>query len=167
MTITTVVTTVINVIITVAAGSWVLSGFGLWELSQVGIEEAPQEALDGRLGRAQGGIRGQARYLRRAQSGRAALRRVETFDGAGQPEESLQTLDVAAAVVHQLVFGHRPAAAVREEQEPLSWYQHQHANANANAAHINNNMLYTLRPFLGWRAGTRSVEVGIFPPEQH
>lgn len=137
-------------IITVAAGSCsrvtAFSGFWLWELSQVGIEEAPQKTLDGRLGRAQGGIHGEVRHLHRVQSGRAALRRVESFNGAGQPEESLQTLDVAATVVHQLVFGNRPAAAVREEQEPLSWYQH------AKAAHINNNMLYTLRPFFGWRA---------------
>lgn len=91
------------------------SGFWLWELSQVGIEEAPQESLDGWLGRAQGGIHGEVRHLHRVQSGRAALRRVETFDGAGQPEESLQTLDVAATVVHQLMFSHRTAAAVREE----------------------------------------------------
>lgn len=36
---------------------------------------------------------------------------MEALDGAGQPDESLETLDVSAAVVHQLVFGHSSAAA--------------------------------------------------------
>lgn len=147
-------------IITVAAVSCsrvtVFSVFWLWELSQVGIEEAPQETVDGRLGRAQGGIHGEVRHLHWVQSGRAALRRVETFNGAGQPEESLKTLDVAATVVHQLVFSHRPAAIVREEQEPLSWYQHQHSNA----AHLSNNILYTLRPIFGFGIDTLPGTLG-------
>lgn len=36
---------------------------------------------------------------------------MEALDGAGQPDEPLEALDVSAAVVHQLVFRNRTAAA--------------------------------------------------------
>lgn len=42
---------------------------------------------------------------------------VETFDGAGQPDESPETLDVTAAIMHQLVFSYRAATAGKREQE--------------------------------------------------
>lgn len=102
-----------------------ISGLWVCQLSQVGVKEVPQETLHRRLGRgAQGRIHGKVQHLRGVQGCRACLGGVEAFDGAGQPDQSLQALDVAAAVVHQLVLGHRSAAAGREERE-ASWYLHQ------------------------------------------
>lgn len=42
---------------------------------------------------------------------------METLDGTGQPDESFETLDVSAAVVHQLVFSHSSATAGRKKRE--------------------------------------------------
>ena len=92
------------------------SGVRVCQQSHVGAEEVSEETLDGRLG----GIVGQAQHLGGAGGRRARLSRVETLHGAGQPDQPLQTLDVAPAVVHELVLGHRSAAAARKE-EPLSW----------------------------------------------
>lgn len=93
----------------------VLLGLSVW---QVGIQEVSQEALHpGGLGasssRDQRWIQSQVQDLCGVESSRPSLGSVETLDGAGQPDESLQTLDVSAAVVHQLVLGHRSTAAGR------------------------------------------------------
>lgn len=53
---------------------------------------------------------------------------VETLDGAGQPDEPLETLDVSTAVVHQLVFSHSSATAETQRREwdrCFSPHQHQ------------------------------------------
>lgn len=42
---------------------------------------------------------------------------METLDGAGQPDEPLEALDVSAAVVHQLVFAHGSATAGGQRAE--------------------------------------------------
>lgn len=99
----------------------VSSGLHVGELRQVGVEEILEETPDGRLGRgAPGGAEGQVQHLGGVEGCGAGLGGVEALHGAGQPDQPLQALDVAAAVVHQLVLGHRPAAAVGKEQEPLS-----------------------------------------------
>lgn len=92
-------------------------GLSVWLLSQVGIKEVSQEALHpGGLGahssRDQRWIQRQVQDLCGAVRSRPSLGGVETLDGAGQPDESLETLDVSAAVVHQLVFGHSSATLV-------------------------------------------------------
>lgn len=92
-------------------------GISVWQLSQVRIKEVSQEALHpGGLGassrRDQRRIENQVQGLCGAESGRASLGGVETLDGAGQPDESLETLDGSAAVVHQLVFSHSSATLV-------------------------------------------------------
>lgn len=90
-----------------------LLGLSVLLLRQVGIKEVSQEALH------PGGLRVPSRIQSQAQDPRwvevigPGLGRVETLDGAGQPDESLETLNVSAAVVHQLVFGDGSAAAGR------------------------------------------------------
>lgn len=103
-------TSLLVVVVVVA----VSSGLRVGELRQVGVEEILEETPDGRLGRGApgGGAEGQVQHLGGVESrGGAGLGGVEALHGAGQPDEPLQALDVAAAVVHQLVLGHRPAAA--------------------------------------------------------
>lgn len=101
-------------------------GLPVWQLSQVGIKEVSQEALHpGGLGvpsrRDQRWIHSQVQDLCGVESSRPSLGSVETLDGARQPDESLETLNVSAAVVHQLVFSHRTATAGRwrSEQERI------------------------------------------------
>lgn len=94
----------------------------VWQLSQVWIKEVSQKALHpGGLGasssRDQRWIQSQVQGLCGVESGRASLGSVETLDGAGQPDESLETLDGSAAVVHQLVFSHSSATGGRQERE--------------------------------------------------
>lgn len=94
----------------------VFSGLRVCELSQVGVEEVSEETPDGRLGRAQGRVEGQGQDLGRLQGCGTGLGRVQAFHGAGQPDQPLQTLDVASSVVHQLVLAHGAAAAERKEE---------------------------------------------------
>lgn len=87
-------------------------------MSQVRVKEVSQDVLDlCRLGapnsRDQHRIQGRVQDLCGVESSRAGLCSVESFDGTGEPDESLQTLDVSTTVVHQLVLGHSPAAAGR------------------------------------------------------
>lgn len=90
--------------------------FFVQQRSQVRVKEVSQDVLDlSRLGapcsRGQHRIQSRLQDLCGAESSRAGLCGVEPFNGAGEPDEPLQTLDVSATVVHQLVFGHGPAAA--------------------------------------------------------
>lgn len=96
-------------------------GLSVWQLKQVGIKEVFQEALHpAGLGdpssRDQCWIKSPVHDLCGVESSTPSLGSVETLDGAGQPDESLETLDVLATVVHQLVFSHSSATAGRKEQ---------------------------------------------------
>lgn len=100
----------------------------VWQLSQVGTKEVSQEGLhSGGLGasgcRAQRRVQGQVQHLVGAEGGGASLGGVETLDGAREPDESFETLDVSAAVVHQLVFGHSSATAGRKQEAAVSQNQ--------------------------------------------
>ena len=98
-------------------------GLCVGQLSQVGVvKEVPQEALHpGGLGprsiRDQRRVQTQVQVLSWAEGGGAGLGGVEPLDGARQPDEPLQTLDVSAAVVQQLVFAHSSAAARRRGRD--------------------------------------------------
>lgn len=98
----------------------VMLGLSVWLLSQVRIKQVSQEALHpGGLGasrsRDQRWVQSQVQDLCGVvRSSRPGLGRVETLHGAGQPDQSLEALDVSAAVVHQLVFGHSSATVGRE-----------------------------------------------------
>lgn len=108
-------------------------GLSVWQLSQVGIKEVSQEALHpDRLGglssRDQRWIQSQVQDLCGDKRCGATLGCVETLDGTGQPDESFETLDVSAAVVHQLVLSHSSATAGRESREREgSFSPHQHS----------------------------------------
>lgn len=41
---------------------------------------------------------------------RAGLSRMKALDGTGQPDQTLQTLNRATAIMHQLMLRHRPSA---------------------------------------------------------
>ena len=95
----------------------VMLGLPVWLLSQVRVKEVSQEALNpGGLWapgpRHQRWIQSHVQGLCGVES-RAGLRSVETLDGAGQPDEPLETLDASATVVHQLVLAHSSTAAGR------------------------------------------------------
>lgn len=94
-------------------------GLSVWQLSQVGIKEVSQQALHAdRLGglssRDQCWIQSQVQDLCGDKRRGASLSCVEALDGAGQPDESFETLDVTATVVHQLVLSHSSAPAGKE-----------------------------------------------------
>lgn len=96
-------------------------GLPVWQLSDVRIKEVSQEARHpGGLGapsrRGRRRIQVLLQHLCGVERGGAGLGRVETLHGAGQPDESLEALDVAAAVVHQLVLAHSSAAARRRRK---------------------------------------------------
>lgn len=101
------------------------------QLIHVGVKEVSEDALHPAGLEApdsgdQRWIESQVQDLCGVESNRAGLGRVEPLDGAGQPDESLQTLDVFAAVVHQLVFSHSSTAAGRKRGnvcQPQSHFQ--------------------------------------------
>lgn len=103
----------------------VVSRFFLQQMSQMGVKEVSQDVLDlcglgAPCSRDQHRIQGRVQDLGGAESSRAGLCSVKTFDGTGEPDESLQTLDVSPTVMHQLVFGHSPAAAGRTNTSDAS-----------------------------------------------
>lgn len=108
------------------AASWLcisaMSGLSVWQLSQVGTKEVSQQALYAdRLGgfssRDQRWIQSQVQDLCGDKCSGASLGCVKTLDGTGQPDESFETLDVPAAVVHQLVLGHSSTTAGRGSRQ--------------------------------------------------
>lgn len=95
------------------------------QLNEVWIKEVSQQTLHpAGLGtpssRDQCWVEGQVHGLCGTECSRASLGSVETLDGAGQPDESLETLDVSTPVVHQLVFSHSSATAGRRESRKTS-----------------------------------------------
>lgn len=90
-----------------------LLGLSVWQLSHVRIKEVSQEALHP-CGLRAPSTGDQLRIQSQVEGSRPGLGGVETLDGAGQPDESLETLNVSAAIVHQLMFGHGSATAGEE-----------------------------------------------------
>ncbi len=98
----------------------VVSGLSVWQLSHVGIKEVSQEALHvAPRRRDHHWIQSQFQGLGGPEGSRSSVGGVETLDGAGKPDESFETLDVSAAVVHELVFGHSSTTAGRRENRKL------------------------------------------------
>lgn len=106
-------------------------GLSVRQLSHVRVKEVSEDALhpaglEAPGSRDQRRIESQIQNLCGVESSGAGLGRVEPLDGAGQPDESLQTLNVFAAVVHQLVFSHSSTAAGRKRGnvcQPRSHFQ--------------------------------------------
>lgn len=91
-----------------------MSRLSVRQLSQVGVKEISQEALHPDwLGGLSSWIQSQVQDLCGVKCSGASLGSVETLDGAGQPDEPFETLDVSAPVVHQLVLSHSSATAGR------------------------------------------------------
>jgi len=85
-------------------------GLSVLLLSQGGMKEVSQEAVHPAGLVPSSGDQRCVQGLRRVELGGPGVGAMEPLHGAGQPDESLEALDVSAAVVHQLVFGHSSAA---------------------------------------------------------
>lgn len=107
----------------------VMLGLSVGQLSQIWIKEVSQEALcpcglGAPSSRDQSRTQSQVQGFCGIESSRTCLGSVETLDGTGQPDESFETLDASAAVMHQLVFAHSSATARREREGSViqDWY---------------------------------------------
>lgn len=97
---------------------YVILWLSLWQWRQVGLKKASEQVVVpavhfsglGAFSPGGEGPRTQVAGLRRAEWSRAVLCGVEALHGAGEPDESLETLNTATAVVQELVLRHRPAA---------------------------------------------------------
>lgn len=116
-------------------------GLSVCQLCLVGTKEVSQEAPDaGGLGapgsRDQRRIQSQVQDLFWVENSGAGLRCVETLDGAGQPNEPLEALDVSTTVVHQLVFSHSSATVEIAGRKSQSCKQRMHQSVKTDVKEV-------------------------------